>query len=506
MSATLSDYEKQREANIRERFKVLESLGLINVKANDAVQKLVPSKPSAKPLKRPRPSVAPEPTRRSNRLADRQDAATGDMNWENLVAKVEREAATEMPMRPAGSISFERHIAFLSDEQDSRDVSGYFNDQNKIHHEQPHPAKKRKFDKGSEFSCWDCSSLESLTSQITSLTFATPNEEAQGVKMIPRRGYSLAFVPTHGDGRVGIATGGLDGYLGVGVFQVSGGENAAVGSADSDLYCCWRPHAEPINAIVVPPPFGSSPDIYTCSYDGSVRKTNFDAGVFDEVYAVPNNEDICKFLCFHDPNTLMITQHQGTLVLVDLRAKKHAATYDAGEINCRTVSQHPTKNSYVAVCDKQFSRIFDLRMMRVGKTKKNKAIWEYRHGASVSSAFFSPLTGQKLLSSSHDDYIYIHDTSVLTADAIGSPNKLRHYNNTGRWLTRFRPTWHPQEHFFITGSLEQPRRTEVFAADDFSLVASLSGITAVTSITCFHPERTVAAGVSSSGRVQIWSA
>ena len=51
----------------------------------------------------------------------------------------------------------------------------------------------------------------------------------------------------------------------------------------------------------------------------------------------------------------------------------------------------------------------------------------------------------------------------------------KHDNHTGRWLSTFRPTFDPKRpSSFVVGSMERPRKVEVFSVSDANSPLSLS--------------------------------
>ena len=91
--------------------------------------------------------------------------------------------------------------------------------------------------------------------------------------------------------------------------------------------------------------------------------------------------------------------------------------------------------------------------------------------------------------------------------------KIRHDNQTGRWLTTFRGAWHRDSAAFAVGSMAQPRQLEVYAADPHS---SKRGVARVMSLQdpehfrsvhsrlAFHPSLDYLVGVNSSGRAGLF--
>lgn len=65
-----------------------------------------------------------------------------------------------------------------------------------------------------------------------------------------------------------------------------------------------------------------------------------------------------------------------------------------------------------------------------------------------------------------DHYVYIfEDVAQHVGDLdlkTTALHRIKHNNHTGRWLSKFWPTWDPKEpSAFVIGSMEQPRRVEV---------------------------------------------
>lgn len=92
------------------------------------------------------------------------------------------------------------------------------------------------------------------------------------------------------------------------------------------------------------------------------------------------------------------------------------------------------------------------------------------------------------------------------------------YADFTRWLSTFRPTFDPKHPAaFVLGSMDRPRRVEVFAPSDasagtfdsnpfsLSLVAALQSdvLSSVCSRNCFHPVLDIIVGGNSSGRVHV---
>ena len=96
------------------------------------------------------------------------------------------------------------------------------------------------------------------------------------------------------------------------------------------------------------------------------------------------------------------------------------------------------------------------------------------------------------------------------------PNvSVKHDNHTGRWLSTFRPSFDSkQPNVFLTGSMDRPRRMEVFNVTmdvmtsnvQVKLSKSLEAdyLGSVCSRNCFHPSLDIVVGGNSSGRVHVF--
>jgi hypothetical protein len=73
--------------------------------------------------------------------------------------------------------------------------------------------------------------------------------------------------------------------------------------------------------------------------------------------------------------------------------------------------------------------------------KLKSPLWSIAHTNSLNNATVSP-TGAHLLITCQDHHLYVHDNPAqLSSPSVGSAKrKIKHNNNTGRWLSKFWPT------------------------------------------------------------------
>ena len=102
----------------------------------------------------------------------------------------------------------------------------------------------------------------------------------------------------------------------------------------------------------------------------------------------------------------------------------------------KTISVHPIKKELVVATSKQTCMLFDIRSVKEVNSRV-MPIQEYiGHTRAISSAFLSPLTGEKLATVAYDNKIRFYE--VGGSNKTESPSQSIHHNNqTGRWLSTF---------------------------------------------------------------------
>ncbi|NWX43684.1 WDR76 protein, partial [Steatornis caripensis] len=210
--------------------------------------------------------------------------------------------------------------------------------------------------------------------------------------------------------------------------------------------------------------------------------------VFDEICR--SGEENFSSFDFLDGNasTAVVGHWDGDVTVVDRRTPGTSSelSADIGFKRTRTVHVHPVNKQYFIAAGSVDVCIYDVRYL---KSKGNKPVSSLKgHTKSVASAYFSPVTGNRVVTVCADD-------------------KLRHNNNTGCWLTRFRAIWDPkQEDCFVVGSMARPRQIEVFQ-DTGKLLHSfcnLDYLGSVCSINVVHPSRNILVGGNSCGRLHVF--
>merc|ERR1719295_2537562 len=83
----------------------------------------------------------------------------------------------------------------------------------------------------------------------------------------------------------------------------------------------------------------------------------------------------------------------------------------------------------------------------------------------VCSAFFSPLTGDKLETVCYDDKIRIYDLMEHKSEKSPAVSFYHNINNKmGRRLSKFEAIWHPRrEDILFVGSMNPPRQINIIS-------------------------------------------
>ncbi|XP_066269952.1 WD repeat-containing protein 76-like isoform X2 [Branchiostoma lanceolatum] len=340
-------------------------------------------------------------------------------------------------------------------------------------------------------------SQESFLKSAQSMTIA----EERLAKVTPERIFSLAVHPS--TTKMLVCAGDKWGRLGL--WDVESKEG------DDGVYL-YNPHSRPINCLQFSPVHHGK--LYMCSYDGTMRCAEFEKDVFSEVFSTEEDRDsLVKYFDFlsEDGTTCLVGLGDGDVAVVDTRTKGSEAEhlYPAHDRTIKTVSVHPTQRHYfVSCCNDSNVYIYDLRNMKKKGSQQFVASL-YQHSRSVSSAYFSPASGSRILTTCFDDRIRLFDSSTIGQQTVKPLRELRHNNQTGRWLTPFRAAWVPgRDDLFVTGSMKQPRQIELYNDKSTLLHTYMDPdyLTSICSINAFHPTQHLLAGANSSGKVHVFSA
>lgn len=262
----------------------------------------------------------------------------------------------------------------------------------------------------------------------------------------------------------------------------------------------YSPHISGLMCLKIRP--NEPQKIYSGSYDGMLRCADIERGIFDEVYSVPCDDGVMWFDWMLD-NSLIVAHASGEVSFVDVRAQqKQTGLYSMHNRKVRTIDAHPTKSwCFLTGSTDGQAKLWDARMM----SRKATPIATLQHHRSCSAAFFSPVEGNSIVTTSFDNTLRIFDCSQLIEAEVRQQVVLKHNNNTGRWLTPFKAVWMPGcDELFLVGSMEYPRRIEVYSSGGtLQRQITAESLSSICSLIDVHPERLVIAGGNSSGKVHV---
>ncbi|XP_074467734.1 WD repeat-containing protein 76 [Sebastes fasciatus] len=461
----LSSYELERLENIRQNQAFLSSINLLQ--AREELKQLTRPKPSQRGLMRSQAAVKEAlPARKSLRLQNKEaDVLTLPPEPNGRLIMLEewrlKKPPGPLPMDPVNM------------EEGSKLPSQLL----ELCSENSTEERKMELD------------LKEYRSALKSMRIT----EDRVAKVVKDRIFSAAFHPSTSS--LLMATGDKGGK--VGLWKLGG-------DWGDDGVLLFEPHTRPVSAMAFSK--ADPTHLLSLSYDGSLRCMDVEKAVFDDVYGIEDGLKTFDFLS-DDCLTLVVGNWFGEVAIVDRRTpgNSHESLHSMDPKTLRCVSVHPLQKQYFAVAENKVVNIYDSRCL---KTTKSEAVSHlHGHCLSISSAYFSPRTGNRVLATCMDNHIRIYDTSEMTTQ---SPllTSIKHDMFTGRWLTKLSAVWDPkQEDCFAVGSMSRPRRVEVFheGGRPQHTFTDDENLNTVLSVTAFHPTRNVLLGGNASGRLHVFS-
>ncbi|AWP01830.1 putative WD repeat-containing protein 76-like [Scophthalmus maximus] len=461
----LSAYELERLENIRQNQAFLSSINLFQ--ATEELKQLTRPKASQRGLMRSQ-AAAKEvlPARKSLRLQ-----------------KIEAESLI-LPPEPRGALIYEQSVSLKKppgplpmDPVNMEEGSKLPSQLLKLCSEDPTGKRKVELD------------LKKYGSALRSMKIT----EDRVAKVVKDRIFSAAFHPCTSS--LLMAAG--DKWGKVGLWKLGG-------DWGDDGVLLFEPHTRPVGCLAFSRAHATQ--LLSLSYDGSLRCMDVEKAVFDEVYDIEDGLKSFDFMT-HDCSTLVVGNWYGEVAIVDRRTpgNTHESVHSMDPKSLRCVNVHPLQKHYFAVAESKMVSIYDSRCLK--KTKCQAVSQLHGHSLSISSAYFSPCTGNRVLTSCMDNHIRIYDTSAMTAKPP-LLTTIRHDMQTGRWLSKLSAVWDPkQEDCFVVGSMLRPRRVQVFHESGQPQHSFMDdeNLSTVLSVTAFHPTRNALLGGNSSGRLHVFS-
>ncbi|KAF8077901.1 WD40-repeat-containing domain protein [Lyophyllum atratum] len=284
-------------------------------------------------------------------------------------------------------------------------------------------------------------------------------------------------------------------------------------------------------------------NVYTSSYDGSIRSLSFTTGISRQVYSTGDETIVTSVDLAPSGNEMWVSDGAGGVTHLDLREdNKNTRWYGLSEQKIGCISINPTRPHFLLTASNDRSlKIWDARKLQQLDANLSDAASgatglefghdtitsfletdsgkpclraEWRHTKSVSSAYWDP-RGRSIVSTSYDDKLRLWDiSSDKFASSAPFPSSrpfsiIGHNCQTGKWLTILRAQWSPNPdvypHFTI-GNMNHSLDIFSCKGDLVARLADKEKISAVQAVTCSHPsivER--AASGNASGRCVLWS-
>jgi hypothetical protein len=269
------------------------------------------------------------------------------------------------------------------------------------------------------------------------------------------------------------------------------------------------------------------------------------------IYAGP--EDKSSYTTYHaqvDRDCYLVTLGgPGAVGLIDRRSSETSIKMKICDIvSPNIISVHPTKQNveFLAPIDEGCG-MFDLRnqnrnckgdqvvnsikplvQLATNKSSECKSLGIKIHNlptsrVAVSSAFFSPMTGNKVVTISYDDKIKLFDTSAENlakhySKTLRPYQSIDHFTRADKTTTSFKAEWHPRhDDIFLIGSSNYPTfpygkgnlLRKIYSLDvmsDQGNSHSLSGkqLQSFCSIVKCHPTQDFVIGADSHGKVHVF--
>ncbi|KAK4792321.1 hypothetical protein SAY86_022756 [Trapa natans] len=258
----------------------------------------------------------------------------------------------------------------------------------------------------------------------------------------------------------------------------------------------YQTHPGPVSGISISE-FNMS-KMFTCCYEGFLRRMDIEKEVFDLVYVA----DQCIYSLCQQPNNssgLYLGEGRGGLKFWDERTGKTPDSWDLHESRINTIDFNPRNPSIMATSSSDgTSCIWDLRNISSSRVKSIRVV---NHKKAVHAAYFSP-SGSFLATSSFDDTV-----GIVSGTEFNETSFVRHNNHTGRWISTFRPIWGWDDSYIFTGNMN--RAVDVISLSRKSIICSLKSpyISAIPCRFAAHPfEVGTLAAATSGGQVYTWTA
>ncbi|KAM4083020.1 hypothetical protein ACB094_08G025200 [Castanea mollissima] len=260
--------------------------------------------------------------------------------------------------------------------------------------------------------------------------------------------------------------------------------------------------------------------VYAASSDGTISCTDLETGISlslmnlnPDGWQGPSSWRMLYGMDINSEKSLvLVADNFGFLYMVDTRSNnKIGEAILIHKKGSKVVGLHcnPVQPELLLSCgNDHFARIWDLRRMEAGSS-----LYDLAHKRVVNSAYFSPLSGSKILTTSQDNRLRIWDS--IFGDLNSPSREIVHSHDFNRHLTPFKAEWDPKdpsESLVVIGRyISENYNGAALHPIDFidistgQLVAEVMdpNITTITPVNKLHPRDDVLAS-GSSRSLFIW--
>jgi WD40 repeat protein len=319
-------------------------------------------------------------------------------------------------------------------------------------------------------------------------------DENHIAKVTPHRVYSLEF---HAGNSPIIFSGDKEGHIGI--FDVYRYADQQVENTNYTGITALRPHRDSVSCLKLNP--ANNMQLFSCSYDGSIRSFDIEKSVFDPVL-------IDRDCLFHrldvrkeDPFVWYFSTSDGHIGHLDTRdGDKSLKKYQlhAKKIGC--ISLHPFNSTvFITSSLDTTAKIWDIRRIQQHNGDElPEPIRTFENKRALTSAFYCPNNGNKIVTTCYDDTIRLYENEELQV-------AIKHNTQTGRWITPFRAIWTPESQLFLVGNMK--RSLDVYSGLDGALIHQLRAevLTAQPAVNSVHHSFQWIASGTGSGKVCLWT-
>ncbi|XP_013368069.1 PREDICTED: WD repeat-containing protein 76 isoform X2 [Chinchilla lanigera] len=204
-----------------------------------------------------------------------------------------------------------------------------------------------------------------------------------------------------------------------GILVAAGSKSGQIGLWDltqqhkEDGTYVFYPHSQPVSCLYFSP--ANPVHLLSLSYDGTLRCGDFSRAVFDEVYRNESRSFSSFDFLTEDAATLLVAHWDGTLSLVDRRTSgtSYEKLISSSMTKIRTVHVHPVHRQYFITAGLRDVHVYDARHLNSRASQPLISLTE--HTKSIASAYFSPVTGNRVVSTCADCKLRIFDSSCVSS-------------------------------------------------------------------------------------------